>query len=87
VFDAKGSGGEVRIAYKPIAQFGAWELANGVITSEDIRQVDPVGVDLPGPRTVRVKVGQYWMTWAADVHSYEPYIRAVLTGKPRTRQE
>lgn len=83
-FDAAGPQGEIRIAYKPIVQFGAWSLSKGVLTSEAVATVDPIGIELGGARTVSLTAGAHqWVFRDVVVDSYQP-VRVTLTGRMQT---
>lgn len=84
-FEATGPRGEIRIAYKPIVQFGAWSLSKGVLTSEAAATVDPIGIELGGARTVSLTAGAHrWVFRDVQVDSYQP-VRVTLIGRMQTR--
>lgn len=84
-FDAKGAAGEIRAGYKTVATFGAWVLEAGALSAEEVPVLSDVAADVPGRRSIWLRLGRYWWVWDdGTVHSYRP-VRATLTGRHRTR--
>jgi hypothetical protein len=81
----RGTGGEIRTGCRVAARLKRWAIENDVLQAEGA-EVDDFWADDPGPKSVRLRIGESEWTWRdVNVMTWRPTLVATVPGSPERR--